>query len=63
MINLEDDIFQAHCQIDYLRDHIENGGLRQQVDLAKAALSFIRDVETVKSEIGGNRSAESRGGR
>lgn len=26
MINLEDDIFQAHCQIDYLRDHIENGG-------------------------------------
>lgn len=25
MINLEDDIFQAHCQIDYLRDHIENG--------------------------------------
>ena len=26
MIDLEDDIFQAHCQIDYLRDHIENGG-------------------------------------
>ena len=26
MIDLEDDIFQAHCQIDHLRDHIEDGG-------------------------------------
>lgn len=26
MIDLEDDIFQAHCQIDYLQDHIESGG-------------------------------------
>lgn len=31
MIDLEDDIFQAHCQIDYLRDHIENGGTIQHV--------------------------------
>lgn len=26
MIDLEDDIFQAHCQLDYLRDYIEDGG-------------------------------------
>ena len=31
MIDLEDDIFQAHCQIDYLRDHIESGGTIQHV--------------------------------
>lgn len=31
MLDLEDDIFQAHCQIDYLRDHIENGGTIQHV--------------------------------
>lgn len=31
MIDLEDDIFQAHCQIDYLRDYIEDGGTIQHV--------------------------------
>lgn len=31
MLDLEDDIFQAHCQMDYLRDHIENGGTIQRV--------------------------------
>lgn len=31
MTDLEDDIFQAHCQIDYLRDHIENGGTISRV--------------------------------
>ena len=25
IINLEDDIFQAHCQLDYLQTHIEEG--------------------------------------
>lgn len=45
------------------RRAINSDGLRQQVELAKAALSFIRAVEKVKSEIGGNRSADPRGGR
>ncbi len=41
MIDLEDDIFQAHCQIDYLRDHIEEGGRIRHVrdDLVTLDLS------------------------
>lgn len=40
MFDLEDGIFQAHCQIDYLRDHIENGGTIQHVrnDIVKINL-------------------------
>lgn len=26
MFDLEDATFQAHCQIEYLRDHLEEGG-------------------------------------
>lgn len=26
MLDLDDDTFQAHCQLEYLRDHIEAGG-------------------------------------
>jgi hypothetical protein len=32
-IDLEDDIFQAHCALDTLQDHIENGAtIRHVVD-------------------------------
>lgn len=31
MLDLEDDVFQAHCQIDYLRDHLEQGGTIRHV--------------------------------
>ena len=31
MLDLEDDTFQAHCQIDYLRDHLESGGTIRHV--------------------------------
>ena len=31
MFDPEDDIFQAHCQLDYLRDHIERGGTIRHV--------------------------------
>lgn len=31
MIDLEDDIFQAHCQIDYLMRYFEDGGTIQHV--------------------------------
>lgn len=30
-MDLEDDIFQALCQLEYLRDHVEDGGTIQRV--------------------------------
>lgn len=30
-IDLEDDIFQAQCQIEYLRDHLDDGGTIRHV--------------------------------
>ena len=31
IIDLEDDIFQAHCLIDYLQNHIEEGATIRHV--------------------------------
>lgn len=31
IIDIEDDTFQAHCQLDYLRDHIEDGATIRHV--------------------------------
>lgn len=31
MLDMEDDVFQAHCQIDFLRDHLEQGGTIRHV--------------------------------
>jgi len=31
IIDIEDDIFQAHCALDILRDHIEDGAVIRHV--------------------------------
>jgi hypothetical protein len=46
MTDLEDTIFQAHCQIEYLRDHIEEGAQIESVRDDLGTLILGDDSET-----------------
>jgi len=45
-INLEDDIFQAHCALDTLKDHIEDGATIRHVRDDVVTLDLADDSET-----------------
>lgn len=45
-INLEDDIFQAHCALDNLKDYIEDGGTIRHVHDDVVTLDLADDSET-----------------
>lgn len=46
MIDLEDDIFQALCQIEHLRDYIEEGGTIARVEDDLVEINLPRDSYT-----------------
>lgn len=45
IIHLEDDIFQAHCALDYLRDYIEGGATIRHVRDDVVTLDLSDDSE------------------
>ena len=45
-MDLEDDIFQAHCALDILKDHIEDGAAIRHVRDDVVTLDLPDDSET-----------------
>ena len=45
-MDLEDDIFQAHCALDILKDHIEDGAAIRHVRDDVVTLDLSDDSET-----------------